>query len=143
MKRRTIGHRLMAEYEAGKRKRERQARRLERHRRRPWWVVYDLAYDGGGSEWTGYYKARWQALVALWWNRHVTSYGGEARLYENPYTVLERARAKLGVPELLDWQKEIAVNVMLGRQIVVNRGRRGGLSMVQKVTHAAVKEQQR
>lgn len=45
-------------------------------------VRYHLIYDGGGGEWDGYYRTRLGARVAIFWNRHVASYGGSAILYE-------------------------------------------------------------
>lgn len=43
-------------------------------------VHYDLAYDGGGERFTNEYRTRAGATVAAWWNRHVSSWGGSARL---------------------------------------------------------------
>ena len=68
------------------------ARRKARRRRveaRRFRVHYDLAYDGGGSEWDGYYRTRAGAVLAIWWNRHVSSWGGSAELYDrdaHPWT---------------------------------------------------------
>jgi len=50
---------------------------------RPWRVEYDLAYDGGGSSWTAYYRTRWGAKFSAWWNVHVSSWGGSAVLFDN------------------------------------------------------------
>lgn len=56
---------------------ERRQLRAEKRRYR---VDYDLAYDGGGSEWSGSYRTRAGARVAAWWNVHVSSWGGTAVL---------------------------------------------------------------
>lgn len=48
---------------------------------RPLRVEYDLAYDFGGSAWTGYYRTRWGAKIAAFVNLHITSWGGTARMY--------------------------------------------------------------
>ena len=58
----------------------RQARRQVRREQRRYRVAYDLLYDGGGGEWTGYYRTRVGARIAAWWNVHVSSYGGTAAL---------------------------------------------------------------
>lgn len=50
---------------------------------RPWRVEYYLVYDGGGVEWTGYYRSYAGAKIAAWWNYHVRSWGGRAALYDN------------------------------------------------------------
>lgn len=50
---------------------------------RPYRVDYDLAYDGGGSCWSGYYRTVMGARLASWWNRHVSSWGGSAVLRHN------------------------------------------------------------
>lgn len=47
-----------------------------------WAVVYELAYDGGGSDWWQYYRTRHGALVSAWWNLYITSWGGSATLIE-------------------------------------------------------------
>lgn len=46
----------------------------------PWRVDYDLAYDGGGSRWSGYYRTRTGARLSVWWNLHMRSWGGSAKL---------------------------------------------------------------
>jgi hypothetical protein len=56
------------------------ARRDKSHR--PWRADYDLAYDGGGSEWSGYYRTRVGAEVAIWLNLYVLSWGGSAELVQ-------------------------------------------------------------
>jgi hypothetical protein len=50
---------------------------------RRWYVFYDLAYDGGGSKWVGYYKTKRGAKLAAWWNVNMSSWGGTAVLKEN------------------------------------------------------------
>lgn len=50
---------------------------------RRWHVRYDLAYDGGGSRWTGYYRTRIGARIAIAWNLYVASWGGRALLIDN------------------------------------------------------------
>lgn len=49
---------------------------------RRWRVDYDLAYDGGGCRWSGYYRTRVGARVAAFWNFYVASWGGSAVLHE-------------------------------------------------------------
>lgn len=49
---------------------------------RRWRVDYWLAYDGGGGEWSGYYRTRRGAKLAAWWNYHLASYGGSADLID-------------------------------------------------------------
>lgn len=55
-------------------------RRQSRAEKRRYRVDYALAYDGGGSGWSGYYRTRAGAKVASWWNVHVLSWGGTAVL---------------------------------------------------------------
>lgn len=45
-------------------------------------VRYDLAYDGGGAAWIGYYRTLRGARVAVWWNRNVASWGGIAEILD-------------------------------------------------------------
>lgn len=47
---------------------------------RRWRVDYDLTYDGGSVEWTGYYSKLVQAKLAAFWNVRVSSWGGSAFL---------------------------------------------------------------
>lgn len=47
---------------------------------RPYRVDYELAYDGGGSRWSGHYRTLWGARFSIWWNMHISSYGGSAAL---------------------------------------------------------------
>lgn len=59
-----------------------------RHRRykdksdRRWHVDYDLAYDGGGDVWVGYYHTIFGARIAAFWNEYIASWGGSAVLYD-------------------------------------------------------------
>lgn len=48
---------------------------------KPWGVWYVLTYDGGSTEWRGYYRTEIQARIASWWNCHISSWGGTAVLY--------------------------------------------------------------
>lgn len=62
---------------------KREARRVRAQavrEKRPYRVDYDLAYDGGCSIWSGYYRTQVGARVAAWWNVHVSSWGGTAAL---------------------------------------------------------------
>lgn len=52
-------------------------------RNRRWRVEYDLAYDGGSSEFIEYYRTKIGAYIARFWNKHVTSWGGKAVLIDN------------------------------------------------------------
>lgn len=47
-----------------------------------WRVDYCLAYDGGHGEWSGYYRTRTRARIAAWWNFHIASWGGSAKLID-------------------------------------------------------------
>lgn len=58
-----------------------QRRKRDKSRRR-FRVRYDLAYDGGGCLWDGYYRSRVGAAIAIFWNMHVASYGGSADLFD-------------------------------------------------------------
>lgn len=49
-----------------------------------WRVDFDLAYDGGGSSWTQYYRTKIGARISMLWNCHVASWGGSAELKEVP-----------------------------------------------------------
>lgn len=49
---------------------------------RRWRVVYNLAYDGGGGYWNGYYRTKLGAQVARWWNTHIASWGGNTLLID-------------------------------------------------------------
>lgn len=52
------------------------------HSERRWRVRYNLAYDGGGSDWVGCYRTLLGAKFAVWWNRNVASWGGSADLVD-------------------------------------------------------------
>lgn len=45
---------------------------------RRWRVKYDLTYEGGGGEWSGYYRSKTMSFVCAWFNVYVASYGGTA-----------------------------------------------------------------
>ena len=49
---------------------------------RRWAVVYDLAYDGGGSDFVEFYRTKTGALVARWLHMNLRSWGGSAKLYD-------------------------------------------------------------
>lgn len=55
-------------------------RKLYPASRYPWRVDYHLAYDGGDEVWTGWYRTRRRARVAIWWHVNVASWGGRAAL---------------------------------------------------------------
>lgn len=41
----------------------------------------NLAYDGGGLEsWTQYYWTKLGARISMFWNLHIASWGGSAKL---------------------------------------------------------------
>lgn len=48
------------------------------HRR--WRIDAYLAYDGGGTGWTDYYRTLWGAKIAAWYHYHLASYGGSIEL---------------------------------------------------------------
>lgn len=50
------------------------------HTERPWRVDYSLAYDGGGSSFSQWYRTRRGARISAWWHMHVRSWGGSAKL---------------------------------------------------------------
>lgn len=52
---------------------------METHR---WRVDFDLAYDGGGGAWSGYYLTRWGAKLSAWWHVRFASWGGSAFLVD-------------------------------------------------------------
>ena len=43
-------------------------------------VYYKLLYDGNYIEWIGYYNTKTGARLAIFWNRKIASWGGEALL---------------------------------------------------------------
>jgi hypothetical protein len=56
--------------------------RREKIPNRRWRVDYDLAYDGGGTCWSGYYHWKILALIASFWNVYISSWGGTAILFD-------------------------------------------------------------
>lgn len=52
------------------------------HSDRRWRLDCQLAYDGGGSEWSGYYRTLWGARLAAWWHYHIASWGGSIVLVD-------------------------------------------------------------
>lgn len=50
------------------------------HRR--WRLDCHLAYDGGGSEWSDYYRTLWGAKIAAFMHHHVFSWGGSIELID-------------------------------------------------------------
>ena len=75
-------------WKSGESSEARQARRLAKKKSKAHFVVhYDLAYDGGGSAWKGYYRTYTGARIAALWNLHVTSWGGSAEVFAYPYPV--------------------------------------------------------
>lgn len=72
-------------WKSGEKQQSREERKLARQKRRAKFVVeYDLAYDGGGSRWNGYYRTYTGARAAALWNLHVSSWGGSAEVYPYP-----------------------------------------------------------
>lgn len=59
---------------------------------RRWRVDYDLAYDGGGTRFTLYYRTRFGARWAAFWHEHVRSWGGTVKLYDQHATCREPER---------------------------------------------------
>ena len=63
--------------------RDRRRARLEyRAATRRWRMHYDLAYDGGGSEFDQYYRTRFGARWSAFWHLHFRSWGGSAKLFD-------------------------------------------------------------
>lgn len=52
------------------------------HSDRRWHVRYDLAYDGGGETWWGYYRTRKGAKFSAFFNVKIRSWGGTAFLFD-------------------------------------------------------------
>lgn len=69
-------------WKSDEKKEHRHNLRDERTRRRRYRTHYNLAYDGGGSEWDGYHNTYFCARVAAWWNIHIASWGGQAQIYD-------------------------------------------------------------
>lgn len=80
-------------WSSGDSKSRKQQRRLEKKMARAnFRVHYDLAYDGGGSEFDEYYKTKWGAWISALIHIHVRSWGGTADLYPHPMPVPVRHR---------------------------------------------------
>ena len=47
-----------------------------------WRVDYDCTYDGGSTEWSGYYHFRTWAIICAWWNCHISAWTGTAMLHD-------------------------------------------------------------
>ena len=87
---------------AGDKKAERRARRLEVKKRRAQFVVeYNLAYEGGGGRWNGYYKTYWGARLAAFKEVHISSWGGSAELFPYPKPVPPPEKTKKRMKGLL------------------------------------------
>jgi hypothetical protein len=66
-------------------KADKERRKLDKKKSRAHFVVeYDLAYDGGGMSWKGYYRTYLGARIAAFWNLHVSSWGGKALVFSYP-----------------------------------------------------------
>jgi hypothetical protein len=50
---------------------------------RPWGVTFSLAYDGGGEEWTQYYRTKFGRRVSIIWHKYIASWGGTAVPFTN------------------------------------------------------------
>lgn len=50
------------------------------HRR--WRVDYDCTYDGGSVNWSGYYHFKTLAVIASFWNCHISAWTGTAILHD-------------------------------------------------------------
>lgn len=46
-----------------------------------WGVDFVLAYDGGGSDFTQFYRTKVGAKVSIFWKKHISSWGGTATLF--------------------------------------------------------------
>lgn len=64
---------------------ERRNRKQQRREQRRWSVEYDLLYDGGSSQWTGWYRSRATARMCAYWNVNIGSWGGSAHLIDHVY----------------------------------------------------------
>ena len=80
-------------WKSGETKRDKQERRLEKQKARAnYRMHYDLAYDGGGSEFDEYYKTVLGARIAAFFHLHIRSWGGSAELYPHPMPIPVRHR---------------------------------------------------
>lgn len=52
------------------------------HLERRWRIDCDLAYDGGGSEWSQGYRTKIGAKIAAFLHYHVFSWGGSIKLVD-------------------------------------------------------------
>jgi hypothetical protein len=52
--------------------------------KRRWKVdFFELAYDGGGmASWSQWYRTKVSAYISMYWNVYVSSWGGDAELYD-------------------------------------------------------------
>lgn len=85
---------------SGEKKAERKRRKLEAKKRRANFVIeYDLAYEGGGGRWDGYYKTLWGARLGAFWESHFpNSWGGSAIIFPYPKPVpVEEPKRKKGI----------------------------------------------
>lgn len=53
--------------------------------RRPWLCLFELAYDGGGEAWIGYYRTKFGARMSMLWHYYVASWGGSAKVIQNEW----------------------------------------------------------
>lgn len=67
---------------AGQKRTARAELRETRRARRRYRMHYDLAYDGGGSEFDQFYRTRFGARWSAFWHLHLRSWGGSAQLYD-------------------------------------------------------------
>ncbi len=56
---------------------------MKDHSNRRWFVIFDLAYDCGGHSWHQYYRTKIGALISIFWNKNIASWGGGAVLFDN------------------------------------------------------------
>lgn len=64
-----------------KEKKKKEDREKRKRNKANFRVYYSLAYEGGGTDWVGYYRTYFGARVAAFWNLHISSYGGTAKIY--------------------------------------------------------------
>lgn len=86
-------------WSSGEKKADRRRRKLARKKLLANFIVeYDLAYEGGGGRWNGYYRTMWVARIAAWYHVHVGSWGGSADLFPYPKPVpVEEPKRKKGM----------------------------------------------
>lgn len=56
--------------------------KINRKSNRRYRVAYELCYDAGWAKWNGYYRTPFGARISIFYNTHVNSWGGTAKLYE-------------------------------------------------------------